>query len=67
MNLEMPIFKREPNGSHRKQSYIMGKRNWCSIELDRIKEDLLFDIRVEKERGCGETAGYALSPVAMSS
>jgi hypothetical protein len=35
----------------------MGRRNWCSISLKHPSDDLLFDIRVEKEKGYGETLG----------
>ena len=36
----------------------MGRRNWCSITPE--SEELLFDIRVEKEKGQGETVGYGI-------
>ena len=36
----------------------MGRRNWCSIILE--SEGLLFDIRVEKEKGQGETVEYGI-------
>jgi hypothetical protein len=39
----------------------MGRRNWCCITLKQPSGDLLFDIRVEKEKGQGETVGYAIS------
>lgn len=35
----------------------MGRRNWCSVSLKQPSGDLLFDIRVEKEKGHGETVG----------
>jgi hypothetical protein len=35
----------------------MGRRNWCSITLEQSSGQLLFDIRVEKETGQGETVG----------
>ncbi len=35
----------------------MGRRNWCCITLKQPPNDLLFDIRVEKETGNGETVG----------
>jgi hypothetical protein len=34
----------------------MGRRNWCSITLIPTGE-LVFEIRVEKEKGHGETVG----------
>lgn len=36
----------------------MGRRNWCSTRLDDTTGDLEFDIRVEREKGVGETVGY---------
>jgi hypothetical protein len=38
----------------------MGRRNWCSITLEQPSGDLLFDIRVEKAKGHGETVGYKI-------
>ncbi|KAF9566336.1 hypothetical protein CPC08DRAFT_628649 [Agrocybe pediades] len=55
----IPLFSKEPlTGQSRKQKYIMGKRNWCLVEWDNQTGDVIFDIRVEKEKGCGVTAGY---------
>ena len=54
---QIPVFDKETNGSNRKQKYIMGARNWTSVDFDHTTGDLIFDIRVEKERGCGETVG----------
>jgi len=54
----MPLFNIEPNGQSRKQKYIMGRRNWCQVELDERNHELVFDIRVEKEKGDGDTFGY---------
>jgi hypothetical protein len=36
----------------------MGRRNWCSVQWDEPTCDLIFDIRVEKEKGVGKTVGY---------
>ncbi|KAA1471319.1 hypothetical protein DENSPDRAFT_837285 [Dentipellis sp. KUC8613] len=54
----MPIFDKEPDGGAAKSKYIMGRRNWCSISLDPSSGDMIFDIRVEKQKGYGETSGY---------
>ncbi|TFY74486.1 hypothetical protein EWM64_g9525 [Hericium alpestre] len=54
----MPIFVKEPDGSPAKSKFIMGRRNWCSVILEPSSGDLLFDIRVEKMKGYGETFGY---------
>ncbi|ESK96912.1 plasma membrane protein [Moniliophthora roreri MCA 2997] len=54
----LPIFTMETDDSPRKQKYIMGKRNWCMTSWDESTGDLIFDIRVEKEKGCGHSKGY---------
>lgn len=35
----------------------MGRRNWCKVFLDVNSGDLVFDMRVEKEKGIGTTVG----------
>lgn len=57
ISVKIPIFDHEPNGMPRKQKYIMGARNWCSMDRDGDTGELIFDIRVEKERGRGQTVG----------
>ncbi|KAI0303483.1 hypothetical protein B0F90DRAFT_1809674 [Multifurca ochricompacta] len=52
-----PLFTKDPDGSKPKSLYIMPRRNWCSITLEQPSGSLLFDIRVEKEKGHGETVG----------
>jgi hypothetical protein len=44
----------------------MGRRNWCKVNWDEGTGDLVFDIRVEKEKGHGQTVGYA-SVVSIAS
>lgn len=39
------------------QMFIMGKRNYCMVNWEEQTGDLVFDIRVEKEKGYGETVG----------
>jgi len=56
----VPIFSTETDGSARKQKFIMGRRNWCSVDWDQVTGDLIFDIRVEKAKGIGKTVGYAV-------
>ncbi|KNZ75467.1 hypothetical protein J132_02800 [Termitomyces sp. J132] len=56
----IPLFENEPNGQPRKQRFIMGRRNWCAVYWDQRTEGITFDIRVEKEKGHGETAGYTV-------
>ncbi|KIJ16745.1 hypothetical protein PAXINDRAFT_180062 [Paxillus involutus ATCC 200175] len=55
----LPLFPQEPNGTPRvKNKYIMGRRNWCAVRWDFNTGELVFDIRVEKEKGFGESVGY---------
>ncbi|EEB86573.1 hypothetical protein MPER_16425 [Moniliophthora perniciosa FA553] len=56
----LPVFATETDDSPRKHKYIMGKRNWCMTSWDESTGDLIFDIRVEKEKGCGRSKGYAV-------
>ncbi|KAH9923948.1 uncharacterized protein BXZ73DRAFT_50764 [Epithele typhae] len=56
----IPIFERDTNGTAPKSKYIMGRRNWCSINWDPSTGDLIWDIRVEVMKGYGETTGYAV-------
>ena len=39
------------------QMFIMGKRNWCMVNWEEQTRELVFDIRVEKVKGHGETVG----------
>ncbi|KAJ7582843.1 hypothetical protein C8J56DRAFT_1005754 [Mycena floridula] len=54
------LFVKEPNGASRKQKCIMGRRNYCITKVDELTGELCWDIRVEKEKGLGETVGYAV-------
>jgi len=54
----IPIFTTETNGKPRKQKFIMGRRNWCQVNWEN--GDWMFDIRVEIEKGVGETVGYSI-------
>jgi len=56
----VPVFERDTDGSRPQSHYLMGRRNWCSVTLIQHTGDLLFDIRVEKEKGHGETVGYPI-------
>lgn len=58
----MPLFEREPDGSSRGQRYIMGRRNYCEIDWDRSSGDVIFDVRIEKEKGVGQTVGCVSFP-----
>ena len=62
---QIPLFTKDTDGSKPKSQYIMGRRNWCSITLEQPSEELLFDIRVEKVKGHGETVGYGILGVQI--
>ncbi|KXN82589.1 hypothetical protein AN958_02440 [Leucoagaricus sp. SymC.cos] len=54
----MPLFGTDTDGSSRKQKYVMGKRNWCSIDWDRSNGNIHFTLQIEKKKGLGDTAPY---------
>jgi len=56
----LPIFATAPNGSASKSKYIFGARNWTKVVWDERTGELVFDIRLEKERGHGVTVGYPI-------
>ncbi|TFY58586.1 hypothetical protein EVJ58_g6335 [Rhodofomes roseus] len=55
----VPLFEKEPNGQPAKSKFIMGRRNWCAVWWEN-NGDLVFDMRVEIEKGIGRTASYAV-------
>lgn len=55
---QIPLFTQEPDGSPPRGKYIMGRRNWCAVRWDQTTRQLIFDIRVEKQKGFGETVGF---------
>lgn len=54
---QLPIFTQDPSGAPRKQKFVMGRRNWCRIERNQVTDAMVFDIRVEREKGYGATVG----------
>ncbi|KAJ7470605.1 hypothetical protein FB451DRAFT_1340055 [Mycena latifolia] len=54
----IPVFTTETNGKPRKQKFIMGRRNWCQVGWE--DGEWVFEIRVEKEKGMGQTVGYSV-------
>ncbi|KAF8557334.1 hypothetical protein OG21DRAFT_1475599 [Imleria badia] len=55
----MPLFTHDPDGTPRdKNKVIMGRRNWCAVWWNRNSGEMVFDIRVEKGKGLGESVGY---------
>ena len=64
---QLPLIDKEPDGSNSKSKYVMGRRNWCSIVRDATNGDLIFDIRIEKQKGIGETVGCVIARVVWVS
>ncbi|KAI0329832.1 hypothetical protein GY45DRAFT_827575 [Cubamyces sp. BRFM 1775] len=56
----VPIFEKDTDGSQPKSKYIMGRRNWCSVRWEPTSGDLIYDIRVEIQKGYGQTTGYTI-------
>ncbi|EJD46069.1 hypothetical protein AURDEDRAFT_63375 [Auricularia subglabra TFB-10046 SS5] len=58
----VPIFAKDPTTGNPSKNgkYVMGKRNYSIIERDAATADLICDIRVEVEKGRGQTVGYAI-------
>ncbi|KAG9097813.1 hypothetical protein FRC06_007159 [Ceratobasidium sp. 370] len=56
----IPLFQKDTNGQPLKQKYIMGRRNYTSVDLDERTGDLVFDIRIEESKGVGRTVGYVV-------
>ncbi|KAI0648264.1 hypothetical protein C8Q79DRAFT_905728 [Trametes meyenii] len=56
----IPIFDKDADGSQPKSKYIMGRRNWCSVRWESSTGDLIWDIRVEIQKGYGQTTGYVI-------
>lgn len=54
---KVALFDKNDDGSPCKGKHIIGKRNWTSVLYDVLSGDLVFDIRVELERGAGVTTG----------
>ncbi|KAH7912158.1 hypothetical protein BJ138DRAFT_1005044 [Hygrophoropsis aurantiaca] len=53
-----PLFSHEPDGTSRKNKFIMGRRNWCAAWWDFHTGEMVFDIRVEREKGVGDSVSY---------
>ncbi|KAG8704747.1 hypothetical protein FRC08_002055 [Ceratobasidium sp. 394] len=56
----IPLFQKDTNGQPLKQKFIMGRRNYTSVDLDERTGDLVFDIRIEESKGVGRTVGYVV-------
>ena len=53
----VPLFTRSPSGQKGKYKYVAGSRNYVAVDWESNTGELKFDIRVEKQRGIGETEG----------
>ena len=56
---QLPLFTQDTDGVPSKERVIMGRRNWCSVRWEKNTKELSFDTQVERQKGVGETAGYA--------
>ncbi|CCO27778.1 putative protein YGR266W [Rhizoctonia solani AG-1 IB] len=54
----IPLFRTDTDDTPLKQPFIMGRRNYTSVELDDQTGSLNFDIRIERMKGSGDTVGY---------
>ncbi|KAL1409475.1 hypothetical protein Q8F55_003458 [Vanrija albida] len=53
----LPIFDKDTDGKKQRKPYVLPRRNYTAIQyLDT--GDLLFDLRVEKFKGAGDTVSY---------
>ena len=53
----VPLFAKSSNGHKGKYKYVAGSRNYVTVDWEANTGELKFDIRVERERGIGETDG----------
>jgi hypothetical protein len=53
----VPLFAKSSSGQKGKHKYVAGSRNYATADWDARTGELKFDIRVEKEKGFGETEG----------
>ncbi|KAI5124487.1 hypothetical protein M0805_003014 [Coniferiporia weirii] len=60
----MPLFTRDTDGSTGNSKVVMARRNYCAVYYDISNGELVFDIRVEKEKGYGTTVGYVVKTPA---
>lgn len=58
------MFEEGLDGQKQNDKYIIGARNWCDVRLDDASGALVFDLRVEKARGAGDTKSYTVQTPA---
>ncbi|WFD34511.1 hypothetical protein MCUN1_001352 [Malassezia cuniculi] len=54
----LPLFEKDFSGKPQKNKYIVGARNWCATEYDTKTNELVMQLRVEKEQGTGKVATF---------
>ncbi|KAJ3562891.1 hypothetical protein NP233_g9293 [Leucocoprinus birnbaumii] len=54
----MPLFAKDTDGSSRRQKYVMGRRNWCSVNWDRNTGNMNYSLQIERQKGNGVTMAY---------
>ncbi|KIR39592.1 plasma membrane protein [Cryptococcus deuterogattii 99/473] len=59
----MPLFDKDTDGSTLSRTFVQPRRNYTIVEYTPQSE-LIFDIRVEKSQGAGETVGYRVTAPA---
>ncbi|OWT39249.1 plasma membrane protein [Cryptococcus neoformans Bt1] len=59
----IPLFGKDTDGSTLSRKFVQPRRNYAIVEYTPQSE-LLFDIRVEKSQGAGETVGYPVTAPA---
>lgn len=53
----VPLFAKSPSGQKGKYKFVAGSRNYTAVNWNTKTGELVFEIRVEKEKGKGETEG----------
>jgi len=56
----IPLFEKETDGSKKRRPRVQARRNYTAVEYKQTGE-LVFDFRVEKEQGLGETVSYPIT------
>ncbi|WRT69400.1 uncharacterized protein IL334_006384 [Kwoniella shivajii] len=59
----IPLFEKDTDGSASKLKYVLNRRNYTAVEYNSAGE-LVFDIKVEKTQGGGETVSYPIKSPA---
>nr|ODN95442.1 plasma membrane protein [Cryptococcus depauperatus CBS 7855] len=55
----IPLFAHDTDGKALKRKFALNRRNYTIVEYNS-QEGLVFDIRIEKSQGAGETVGYTV-------